>query len=134
MVHFAALQTYLKHGLIITKIHRVIKLTQEQVFRDYIDNNSARRQQAKNEFDKYLNKQKNNKLFGKSFENKRNRYDIILCNSHHQFIKAASNHKFKSAIAFSGKLVAAELTKANIVLDSPIAIGAAILARLSCIR
>ena len=127
VVHFAALKVYLKYGLVITKMHRVIKFTQAPLFRDYIDYNSARRQEATNDFQKDFYKQKNNKLFGKSLENKRNRYDIILCNSHHQLLKAASNNRFNSAIAFNDKLVAAELTKGNTTLDAPIAIGAAVL-------
>ena len=60
-------------------------------------------------------------------ENKRNRYDVILCNTPQKFIKATSNQKFKSAIVFCDNLIAAELTKVNITLDAPIAIGAAVL-------
>ena len=70
VVHFTALQTYLKHGLVITKIHRVIKFCQTPLFRDYIDYNSARRQVAKNDFQKDFYKLKNNSFFCKSLENK----------------------------------------------------------------
>ena len=37
--HFAALKVYLKHGLVITKIYRIVKFTQAQLFRDNIDYN-----------------------------------------------------------------------------------------------
>jgi hypothetical protein len=127
VVHFTVLQTYLKHGLVIDKILRVIQFSQAPIFREYIDYNTKRRQEATNEFEKNFYKQKNCSLFGKSLENKRNRCDIILCNTAAKLVKATSEHKFKSARIFNDKLVAAELTKINIELDSPIAIGAAVL-------
>src|SRR3981189_2786313 len=52
VVHFTALQLYIKYGLQITKIHRVISFYQTPVFRDCIDYNSARRKECKNEFEK----------------------------------------------------------------------------------
>ena len=61
VVHFTALQLYIRYGLIITKIHSVIQFTQSPIFRDYIDYNSKRRQ-AKNDFEKDFYKQKNNSL------------------------------------------------------------------------
>ena len=127
VVHFAVLQTYLRHGLIIDKIHRVIQFRQEPIFREYIDYNTKRRQEALNDFEKDFYKQKNCSLFGKSLENKRNRCDIVLCNSLGKFVRATSEHRFKSARIFKETLVAAELTKVNVELDSPIAIGAAVL-------
>src|SRR5437773_7398848 len=113
VVHFTALQFYVKMGLQISKIHRVIKFTQEPLFRDYIDYNSSRRQAAKNEFEKDFYKQKNNSLYGKSLENMRNRQDFKLCNSPKSLLKATSQHRFMKVIEFNESLVAAQLTKAN---------------------
>ena len=127
VVHFTALQFYVKMGLQISKIHRVIKFTQEPLFRDYIDYNSSRRQAAKNEFEKDFYKQKNNSLYGKSLENMRNRQDFKLCNSPKSLLKATSQHRFMKVIEFNESLVAAQLTKANVELSSPLAIGAAVL-------
>ena len=52
---------------------------------------------------------------------------ILFCVTAAKFVKAASEHKFKSARIFNETLVAAEMTKCNVELDSPIAIGAAVL-------
>src|SRR5271156_1255278 len=81
VAHFTALQFHIRNGLIISKIHNVIKFTQRPIIRDYIDYNSRRRQEAKNDFEKDFYKQKNNSLFWKSLENMRNRSDFLLCNS-----------------------------------------------------
>ena len=96
IVHFTALQLYIRYGLIITKIHSVIQFTQSPIFRDYIDYNSKRRQ-AKNDFEKDFYKQKNNSLFGKSLENMRNRHDFALCNSPKAMLKATNHQRFIKA-------------------------------------
>jgi len=127
VVHFLVLQLYLKLGMQLGTVHRVIKFRQAPIFRDYIDFNTARRAAASNEFEKNLYKQKNCSLFGKSLENKRNRCDITLCNSHHKMINVASNHRFMHARVFSPTLSAACLTKHNVELDAPIAIGVSVL-------
>src|SRR5271156_4776195 len=119
-VHFTALQFYIRNGLIISKIHNVIKFTQRPIFRDYIDYNSRRRQEAKNDFEKDIYKQKNNSLFGKSLENMQNRSDFLLCNSPKAHIKAVSQHRFIRAIEFNENLVVAQFTKANVELSAPI--------------
>ena len=127
VVHFSALQSYLKYGLVLTNIHRVIEFKQAPIFREYIDYNTKRRSDAHNEFEKDFYKAKNCHLFGKSLENKRNRCDIVLCNSHDKMVKATSLHRFNTARVFTEDLVAAVLTKVNIELDAPVAIGAAVL-------
>src|SRR5277367_3123662 len=110
----------------ITKIHRVIKFVQQPLFRDYINYNSKRRQDATNEFQKDFYKQKNVSLFGKSLENKKARCDLKLCNSPKSLLKHTSNYRFKTAKEFNDNLLTAHLTKANVELDAPIAIGAAV--------
>src|SRR5271156_5792447 len=62
VVHFTALQFYIRNGLKITKIYNVIKFAQRPIFRDFIDYNSRRRQEAKNDFEKDFYKQKNYSL------------------------------------------------------------------------
>ena len=126
-VHFAALQCYLKYGLIIDTIHRVIQFKQDPIFRDFINYNTQRRTVAANDFEKDFYKAKNCCLFGKSLENKHNRCDIKLCNDHTKFRRVASQAKFRCARIFSRDLVAAEMTKANVVLDAPAAIGVTVL-------
>ena len=111
----------------ITKIYRVIRFSQQPIFRAYIDFNTGKRSAAVTEFEKNLYKQKNCSLFGKSLENKRNCCDILLCNSHIKMVKAASNHRFRHKRIFSDKLEAACLTKANVEPNALIAIGASVL-------
>ena len=47
MVHYRMLKFYVKMGVKVTKIHRVIKLKQDYICRDYIQNNTNKRATTK---------------------------------------------------------------------------------------
>ena len=51
-VHIRSLKQTLNHGLILKKVHRVIKFNQEAWLKKYIDVNTELRKQAKNDFEK----------------------------------------------------------------------------------
>ena len=50
--HSSNLQFYVRHGLIVKKIHRILSFTQAAFLKPYIDFNSSKRQQATNSFEK----------------------------------------------------------------------------------
>ena len=127
VVHFAALQFYLKMGAIVSKVHRVVSFRQSRFFEPYIVFNSQKRQHASNEFEKDFFKLKNNSLFGKTMENVRNRIDYRLCNTMEKFMTYTSKPLFLSATRFSEDLVGVELLKGVVELDKPVFIGQAVL-------
>ena len=69
----------------------------------------------------------NNSLYGKTLENKRNRCDIKLVNNEEKFLKATSDPRFRTARVFDNGVAGMVLTKCNVDLNAPIAIGAAVL-------
>ena len=127
VVHFKLLQFYLKMGMVITKIHSVVKYKQATIFRNYIDVNSALRQVAKSNFIKDLYKLLNNALFGKTMENVRGRKNFKLVNNETSFLKLTSMPNFLRAHHFSKDLVLSEMTKFEVTLDKPIFIGQTVL-------
>ena len=52
VVHIKALKQVLNHGLILKKVHRVIKLNQRAWLKPCIDMNTKKRMDAKTEFEK----------------------------------------------------------------------------------
>jgi hypothetical protein len=66
VVHYRTLKLYLRLGMKIKKIHRIISFTQSCWLKRYIDFNTEQRQKATNAFDRDMFKLKNNAVFGKT--------------------------------------------------------------------
>ena len=78
VVHIKTLQFYLKHGLKLKKIHRAIKFEQKEIFKPYIEFNTEKRNNARNDFEKDIFKLLNNAVFGKTMEDKRKHLDFEI--------------------------------------------------------
>ena len=78
VIHIRALDQALKHGLILEKVHRVIKFNQSAWLKPYINFNTKIRMEAKNNFEKYLFKLMSSSVFSKTMENIRKHKNIEL--------------------------------------------------------
>ena len=63
VIHIRNLKEALNHGLVLKKVHRVIKFNQKALLKPYIDMNTKLRQKVKNNFEKNLLKLINNAVF-----------------------------------------------------------------------
>jgi hypothetical protein len=126
VVHFKTLKFYLQEGMRILAIHQVVGFRQEAIYKDYIDFNTARRSEAKNDFDKAYYKQKNCSLFGKSMEDVRNRIKVKLIGDAFTYAHYATKPTFAGSIILAPELCIIKHTNDNVNLRSTIAIGATV--------
>ena len=127
VVHIKALHQALKHGLVLKKVHRVIRFEQSAWLAPYIMKNTELRTAARNEFEKDFFKLMNNSVFGKTMENIRNHKDMKLATNEQKYLKYAMKPNFKDAVAFTKNLIGVEMGKTEITMNKPVYLGQAIL-------
>ena len=111
VVHKRALKQALNHGLILKKVHRVIKFNERAWLKAHIDMNTKKRKEAKNEFEKDFFKLMNNSVFGKTMENTRKHMDIKLATTDEKRSKLISETNYHTTKRFSENLLATEMKK-----------------------
>ena len=127
VVHIKALDQALKHGLILKKVHRVIKFEQSAWLASYIMKNTRLRMTAKNEFEKDFFKLMNNSVFGKTMENIRNHRDMKLATNEQKYNKYLMKPNCKDAVKFTDNLMGVEMSKMEIEMNKPVYLGQVIL-------
>jgi hypothetical protein len=65
VLHYKNLQLYLRLGMKLKKIHRILEFQQEAFMKPYVEFNTNMRKQAKTTFEKNFYKLMNNSVFGK---------------------------------------------------------------------
>ena len=76
LVHYRMLKFYVRHGMIVDKVHEIIKYKQSKWLEKYINFKTQKRNQAVNDFEKDFYKLLKNAFYGKTMENVRNRLNL----------------------------------------------------------
>jgi hypothetical protein len=133
IIHYKNLKQCVSQGLILTKIHRVIKFNQSPWLKKYIDLNTQMRNASKNDFEKMFFKLMNNSVFGKTMENVDNRIDVKLV-SHWEKVDRRvgaeiliAKPNFKNISVFDENLVAVQMNKVKILYNKPVYVGFTVL-------
>ena len=111
VIHIRNLKQALNHGLILKKVHRVIKFNQKDWLKPYIAMNTELRQKAKNYFEKDFFKLMNNAVFGKTMENVRKHRDIKLVTTERRRNYLVSEPNYHTTKFFTETLLAIEMKK-----------------------
>ena len=76
LLHYRMLKFYVRHGMIVDKVHNIISFKQTRLLEKHINFNTQKKNRAVNDFEKDFNKLLNNAFYGKTMENVRNRLKI----------------------------------------------------------
>ncbi|XP_031550280.1 uncharacterized protein LOC116287732, partial [Actinia tenebrosa] len=126
VVHYRNLQFYVRHGMRVKRIHRVLKFTQEPWMQPYIDFNTQKRTAAKNDFEKNLFKLMNNSVFGKTMENIRKRVSIKIASTREEAEAYVSQPGFVRYVEMLNFYLI-HMKKANLFLNKPVYTGFTVL-------
>ena len=123
------LKFYIRHGMVIDKVHEIISFKQSKWLETYINFNTQKRNQAVNDFEKDFYKLLNNAFHGKTMENVRNGCKI-------KFIKKDETNKIikrQSKLTFNGIHKQYEnydsytFKQNEVLMDKPIYLGFSVL-------
>ena len=123
-VYYKNLEYYLKLGIKVTKVHKILTFDEKPFLKEYIDLNTNLRKYAKNDLSKLMN----NAIFGKSMENVLNRSNIKLINNDpEKLLKLIKEPNFENVYEITDKLCLAKSKSIKTKFNKPIYMGAVIL-------
>ncbi|XP_055938352.1 uncharacterized protein LOC129989243 [Argiope bruennichi] len=127
ILHYRNLKYYLKHGMSLKKIYRILAFSQSDWLRSYINFNNEKRQQAKSEFEKSFFKKMNNAFFGKTCQNVRKRINLKTALTPAECRKHLASPLLEYFESINEDFAVFKMKKINLVLDKPIYVGFCVL-------
>jgi hypothetical protein len=136
-LHSSVLETYMKVGVQVTKVHRVIQYLRKPFMKKFIDLNIEERQKAQRAGDTFgqsLKKAMSNHAYGKTMENvrKQAQFKLVSCKNeaddlHQRVRRMIASNNFVRAVPVGKKLYVCEIKKRVCLLEKPIYLGSCIL-------
>ena len=127
IIHYRNLKLYLSLGMVLQKIHKILKFNQKAWMKPYIDYNTNQRKLTTSSFEKEFFKLMNNSAFGKCMENVKKRVQMQLTSCPKKCEKLIRKPTFQSMHIFQNDFVGIQYKKPIIYLNKPIYLGFSIL-------
>ena len=129
LIHYRMLKLYIRHGMIVDKVHSVISFKQSRWLEKYISFHTQKRNKAKNDFQKDFYKLLNNAFYEKTMENVRNRLKIkfIKKDDHREIIKQQSKLTFNGIHKSYENCDSYTFKQNEVLMDKPIYFGFSVL-------
>lgn len=126
VINYHYLKFAIAHGLVCTKVHRLIKFEQSKWLESFITLNSRLRQAGKTNFEKDFFKLMNNSVYGKFLERSETHISCKFMEEN-AATRCLTQYRKAEYRIINSNLVACLKPKLKAVLDRPIYIGASIL-------
>ena len=126
MAHYRMLKFYVRMGVEVTKIHRVIQFKQDYICRDYIKIYTNKRATVIKEAEKDVRKLINNSLYGRMCMNPLHFLQSKFLHYEEKVMKSISKPTFKNITIYKD-YSQIEHIKKKIEYDSPVYVGVTIL-------
>ena len=129
LVHSRMLKFYIRHGMIVDKVHDIISFRQSRWLEKYINFNTQKRNEAVNDFEKDFYKLLNIAFYGKTMENVGNRLKInfIKKDDYREIIKRQSKLTFNSFQKPNENCDSYTLRQTEVLMDKPVYLGFSVL-------
>ena len=120
VIHIWNLRQALNHGLVLKKVHRVIKFDQNAWLKSYTDMNTELSKNAKNDFEKDFFNLVNDAVFGNTKENIRNLRDYKLTTTEARRKYLVIEPNYTTTKILSENLLAIEMKRTQILMNKPV--------------
>jgi hypothetical protein len=126
-VHYRTYKFYVKHGLKVEKIHRILSFKQAPYIKPFIQLNTELRNKADSKFKKDICKRTINSTYGRSIMNKLKRVTYKLATNPTSLNKIIASNFIKHWSIVNEHTVATVSKQRTVYLNTPIFIGATVL-------
>ena len=129
LVDYRMLKFYIRHGMVVDKIHEIISFNQSKWLQNYINFNTQKRNKAKNDFEKDFYKLLKNAFYGKTMENVRNclKIKFIRKDDCREIIKQQSKLSFNGIHKSYENYDSYTFKQNEVFMDKPIYLGFTVL-------
>ena len=127
VLHALNLQLFLKLGMQLRKVHRVISFSQKPYMKDWVDFCTRKRSQAKTEFAKAYWKLLVNSVFGKTIENLLSQKRVKITTSQDSFVSWVKRPGYERHVIINEKICIVITTPESQKVIRPFYIGFSIL-------
>ena len=118
------LKFFIKHGLVLQKIHRILSADQSNFLHPYIEFNSQKlKESAHIKFKSDFFKLMNNAVYGKTIEDIRKKSKVDILKDKKRAKKLIAKPQFKGFQILDDDVTIVQSTKARIVFNKPIFVG-----------
>ena len=129
LIHYRMLNFYIRHGIIVDKVHEIISFRRSRWLEKCIIFNTQKRNQTKNDFEKDFYKLLKNTFYGKTMENVRNRLkiNIVQEDGYREILKQQSKLTFIGIHKSYENYDSYTFKQNEILMDKPIYLGFSVL-------